>query len=123
MQRFPTKYTEVSFNPKTGRSVVVDAKGLKGVSYISYVALEASRDGKTMYDDGTESLDRDAVQDYANKRAALLPNDRVILLYQSQNYKFPRKQLESDMNLIGILPEMDKWEKIALGYWTDKNVE
>ena len=121
MKRFQKDVTEIGYNPKNGITDIQDSNGNKGIKTMTYVAVEATKDGKKTYKTREvrhmEDLDK-TISAWSKN----LPDNRLILVYQSENYKFPKRPIESDLALVKMVPDLNKFEKIGRGYWSDKNV-
>ena len=120
MKRFKKDITEIGFNPENGITDIMDSKGDSGIKFNSYIAVYASKDGKNTYKTA-EALFREDLSDTLNKWQKNMPKNRVILLYQSENYAFPDR-VETDMALVKMVPDLFFRQKICLGYWSDRNV-
>lgn len=121
MKRFQKDIKEIAYDTKSGITHIQDSDGVKGIKTMTYVAVEATKDGKKTY----KSREVRHMHDLDNTISVWsknLPDNRLILVYQSENYKFPKRPIESDLALVRMVPDLNKFEKIGRGYWSDKNV-
>lgn len=120
MKRFKKNIIELGFNPDNGITDIRDGQGDAGIKFNSYIAVYASKDGKNTYKTA-EALYREDLSKTLETWQKDMPKNRIILLYQSENYAFPGR-VETDMALVKMVPDMFFRQKICLGYWSDRNV-
>lgn len=120
MKRFKKNIIELGFNPENGITDIRDAQGDTGIKFNSYIAVYASKDGKNTYKTA-EALYREDLSKTLETWQKDMPKNRIILLYQSENYAFPGR-VETDMALVKMVPDLYFRQKICLGYWSDRNV-
>lgn len=120
MKRFKKDITELGYDSENRITEIRDAQGEDGIKFNSYIAVYASKDGKNTYKTA-EALYREDLSKTLDKWEKDIPKNRVILLYQSENYAFPGR-VETDMALVKMVPDLYFRQKICLGYWSDRNV-